>query len=218
MSRPPLGSATPVRGYPPLILLVALALIILSPLAQAAGYPLGVVGAAGAAGAPFDRQFIDMMVPHHQGATQMAGIALTRGEHPQITRLARAIVAAQDREIVQMKAWRKAWYGSDRTPSTMATLPGMTTAQMDMQMGRDTLVLKTARPFDRAFIGAMLPHHLSAIAAAKLELAHGMHPELKALALGIIESQAREVGLMTAYLDLWYHSAPPGTMGGMQGM
>jgi len=217
MSRPPLGRATPVRGYPPLILLVAL--IVLTSVAQAVGYrgPFGC-GVVRAAEAPFDRQFINMMVPHHQGATQMATIALARGEHHQITLLARAIVAAQDREIVQMKAWRKAWYGSDRTPSTMATLPGMTTAQMDMQMGRDTLVLKTARPFDRAFIGAMLPHHESAIAAAKLELARGTHPELKALALGIIAAQAREVGLMTAYLDLWYHSAPPGTMGGMQGM
>jgi len=85
-------------------------------------------------------------------------------------------------------------------------------------MGHDILALKTARPFDKAFIGAMLAHHESAIAAAKLELARGTHPELKALALGIIAAQAREVGLMTAYLDLWYHSAPPGTMGGMQGM
>jgi len=100
----------------------------------------------------------------------------------------------------------------------MATLPGMTAGQMDTQMGRDMLALKTARPFDKAFIGAMLPHHESAIAAAKLELARGAHPELKALALGIIEAQARAVGLMTAYLDLWYHSAPSGTMGGMQGM
>ena len=215
MSRPPLGRRVPAHGCRPLILLVAFALIVLAPVAQATGYPLGV---AGAAGAPFDRQFIDMMVPHHQGATQMARIALSRGEHPQITRLSRAIVAAQDREVAQMKAWRKAWYGSDRTPSAMAALPGMTAGQMDMQMGHDMLALKTARPFDKAFIGAMLPHHLSAITAAKLELARGTHPELKVLALGIIEAQAREVGLMTAYLDLWYHSAPPDTTGGMQGM
>ena len=207
MFRPPVG-----RALRSLTLLIALALIVLAPAAQAAP------SAAAGAGVPFDQQFIDMMVPHHQGATGMAGIALTHGEHPQITRLARAIVAAQDREIVQMKAWRTAWYGSDRTPSTMATLPGMTAAQMDMQMGHDMLALKTAKPFDKAFIGAMLPHHDSAIAAAKLELARGAHPDLKALALGIIEAQAREVGLMTAYLDLWYHSAPPGTMGGMPGM
>lgn len=211
MSHPPLGRRVPAHGCRPLILLVALALIVLAPVAQAAPR-------AGAAGAPFDRLFIDMMVPHHQGATQMAAIALARGEHHQITRLARAIVAAQDREVVQMKAWRKAWYGSDRTPGTMAMLPGMTAGQMDMQMGHDMLALKTARPFDRAFIGAMLPHHQSAIAAAKLELARGTHPELKALALGIIEAQAREVGLMQAYLDLWYHGAPSGTMGGMPGM
>src|SRR5438477_379448 len=31
---------------------------------------------------PLDRQFIDMMVPHHQAAVEMAKIALERGEYP----------------------------------------------------------------------------------------------------------------------------------------
>jgi len=58
--------------------------------------------------APFDRQFIDMMVPHHEGAVAMAQIALKRGQHQQIHTLARAIIGAQNQEIRQMKAWRRA--------------------------------------------------------------------------------------------------------------
>lgn len=195
-----------IRALRPLAAVFALALLIFAPVAQAAP--------RASAAAPFDRLFIDMMVPHHQGATAMARIALARAEHPQIKRLAQAIVAAQDKEIARMKAWRKAWYGSDRTPSTMSMLPGMSMGQMDMRMDRDMATLKTARPFDKTFINAMTPHHLSAIAAARLELARGMHPELKALALDIIEGQARETGLMQAYRDLWYGSS----MGSMPGM
>ncbi|MDB5059371.1 MAG: hypothetical protein JWO59_2843, partial [Chloroflexi bacterium] len=130
--------------------------------------------------------------------------------------LAQDIIASQDKEIAQMKAWRKAWYGSAATPKAMPMLPGMPMGSMDMaMMERDLAALKTAKPFDKAFIQDMIPHHESAIAAAKLELAHGTHQQLKTLAVSIIESQAREVGLMTAYLDLWYHSTPPGGMPGM---
>jgi uncharacterized protein (DUF305 family) len=47
----------------------------------------------------FDRAFIDMMVPHHQGAIRMSAIELRRGDDSQLRRLARDIIAAQKREI-----------------------------------------------------------------------------------------------------------------------
>lgn len=60
---------------------------------------------------PFDREFIDMMVPHHQGAIRMARSELATGRDPQLRKIARAIIAAQAREIAQMRMWRKQWYG-----------------------------------------------------------------------------------------------------------
>jgi uncharacterized protein (DUF305 family) len=62
---------------------------------------------------PFDRVFIDMMIPHHEGALVMAKRVIADGEQPQLRRMARAMIAAQAREIAQMKRWRKAWYGVD---------------------------------------------------------------------------------------------------------
>ncbi len=59
---------------------------------------------------PFDRAFIDAMIPHHQSAIEMATIASERSENPEIRELARNIVAAQQREISQMKQWRQRWY------------------------------------------------------------------------------------------------------------
>jgi uncharacterized protein (DUF305 family) len=61
---------------------------------------------------PFDRAFIDAMVPHHQGAIRMARAQLARGEDRELLTLAAAIVTAQEREIRRMNAWRTRWYGA----------------------------------------------------------------------------------------------------------
>jgi uncharacterized protein (DUF305 family) len=61
---------------------------------------------------PFDRMFIDMMITHHRGAIRMARAELAKGTDTGLRTIARAIVSAQKREIVQMNAWRKQWYGA----------------------------------------------------------------------------------------------------------
>lgn len=70
--------------------------------------------------AGFDRMFIDMMIPHHQGAIRMARVELEDGGDPEMRRLAKEIIAAQSREIERMNAWRSAWYGE---PSPSGGVP-----------------------------------------------------------------------------------------------
>jgi uncharacterized protein (DUF305 family) len=65
--------------------------------------------------APFDRAFIDMMVPHHEGAVAMAEQLLEDGEQPALRNMADDIIAAQTEEIARMREWRKDWYGSARS-------------------------------------------------------------------------------------------------------
>lgn len=57
-----------------------------------------------------DRDFMMMMIPHHQSAIDMAKVELRRGTHPQLKALARDIINSQDKEILQMQVWLKAWY------------------------------------------------------------------------------------------------------------
>jgi uncharacterized protein (DUF305 family) len=50
-----------------------------------------------------DRDFVDMMVPHHQGAIDMAKSVLKYGHNEQIRRMAQDIVSAQEQEIQAMR-------------------------------------------------------------------------------------------------------------------
>ena len=61
---------------------------------------------------PFDRAFVDAMVPHHEGAVAMARVQLERGTHPALNELAEAIIEAQQREIEEMNAFRQRQYGA----------------------------------------------------------------------------------------------------------
>lgn len=69
---------------------------------------------------PFDEAFIDMMIPHHQGAIRMARIVIGEGEDGELSVLAESIIEAQASEIVAMNQWRVDWYGA---PSPAGGVP-----------------------------------------------------------------------------------------------
>lgn len=64
----------------------------------------------GKSGDVFDQAFLSEMIVHHQGAVEMANLALTNAKHQEIKDLAKGIIAAQNKEITDMKAWLKNWY------------------------------------------------------------------------------------------------------------
>jgi uncharacterized protein (DUF305 family) len=141
-----------------------------------------------------DAAFVTDMIPHHQGAIDMARIALTRAEHPELKRLATSIIADQRAEIGQMREMGGMHAGSAH----------MEMDEHMMGMDMDLPALRRARPFDRAFIEAMIPHHQGAIRMARMELATGKDGETQALAKRIIAAQTKEIAQMRAWLRDWY--------------
>jgi len=54
-----------------------------------------------------DKDFISMMIMHHQGAIDMASVEIKNGTDPKIKKMAEEIIKKQKIEIEQMKQWQK---------------------------------------------------------------------------------------------------------------
>jgi len=60
---------------------------------------------------PFDRAFVDEMVPHHVGAIKMANVVLKSTKDDELRKLAEGIISTQEREVKEMNAFRTKEYG-----------------------------------------------------------------------------------------------------------
>ena len=146
-----------------------------------------------------DRRFIDAMAPHHQGAVAMARVALENAEHEEIIELSRNIVSTQRAEIEELKSIKKEEFGTSEVPMEMSPRQ---TRGMGVMMNPEQLA--RSKPFDKAFIEAMIPHHQSAIYMARVASENSEVPAIKELAENIVGAQEREIEQMTRWRQQWY--------------
>src|SRR5260221_3132029 len=103
-----------------------------------------------------DRDFVAMMVPHHQGAIDMAEAELSYGHNELLRRLAQEIIVTQQEEIAEM---RLALVSAAASPSTgPEEAPFL--ARNDAAMARMIVGMKL-QPFtnvDRTFVALIRPY------------------------------------------------------------
>lgn len=153
----------------------------------------GAGSAASTAGNGTDLAFVEDMIPHHESAVEMAQIAEDRGQSTFVTELAGDIISSQTSEITKMRVIASRLEDGGVKAKSL----GVPAHQMGMDM--DVSKLKTAKPFDRAFIDMMIPHHQGAIRMARVELAKGSNPQAKQLATQIIAAQEKEIDAMNKH-------------------
>ncbi len=184
--------------------------------------------------ADFDLMFIDMMIVHHESAVLMAEVALVRAETPEVIGLAEEIIAAQSSEIAQMREWRDSWYPGapvmsmdEMTESMVGMMESESMAGMGHMdatpmagmmddggmMGMDpaaevAALCSVTGPVDVAFLEAMIPHHESAIAMARVAQTEATHQEIRNLADAIISTQQAEIDEMNSWLLEWESATP----------
>ena len=146
-----------------------------------------------------DKAFIDAMVPHHQGAIEMARVALKNAEHAEIKELSQNIISSQQAEIEELKAIMKEEFGTSNVPMEMSP-----EQLRSMGMMMDPQELANREPFDKAFIDAMIPHHQSAIEMAEVAYEKSKNPRIKELAENIMSAQKREIEQMKQWRKDWY--------------
>jgi uncharacterized protein (DUF305 family) len=150
---------------------------------------------------PYDLQFIDAMVLHHQGAIDMALPADTNALHPELRQFARGVIEAQSGEIAQMKQWREQWFAGRPSSPETRSMPGMAMSMMDISP--DHMHKLRGVEFDRMFIEMMIPHHEGAIAMARDALVRAQHEEIRQLAQRIIADQQAEIETLNRWKTEW---------------
>ncbi len=150
--------------------------------------------------------FLRQMIPHHESAVEMARLIPSRSTHAEVRALGRDIARTQREEIRRMEGMLRTRNASAGDAAAQmdadAKALGLSMAAMGMHMNDD--MLASAKPFDRAFLMMMIPHHEGAVRMAERVLAVKPAADVRTLATQIISAQEREIAEMKAWSTKWY--------------
>lgn len=150
-----------------------------------------------------DTEFAQMMIVHHEGAIEMAELAVERAASAEVRALGERIAAAQGPEIATMSGWLDAWDEDQPADADMGGMghEGMQMEGMDQEAVMAELSGLTGSGFDRRFLELMIDHHRGAIVMAEEERGEGENAEAVRLAGTIIDDQTAEITEMTNLLN-----------------
>ncbi len=142
-----------------------------------------------------DVEFAQMMIVHHQGALEMAELAVERASTGEVRALAERIAAAQGPEIELMSGWLETWDEELPAEAEHGGMDhgGMEMDGMDQEEAMSTLAEFEGVAFDRRFLELMVAHHRGAVEMAQAQIGEGADPDALALARTIRDDQNIEI-------------------------
>jgi uncharacterized protein (DUF305 family) len=157
----------------------------------------------GAAQQPFDLQFLDSMINHHNGAMAMAKMVLGTTERQELKAFAQKIVDDQAKEIAEMKQLREQWYAG-KPPSVNMEMRGMVGGmkRMNSDHMKEMEDMEPAH-FDNHFFNMLTEHHEGPVTMSEDALKRAEHPEIRQLAERIIKAQRSEIEQMKKWQSTW---------------
>lgn len=165
-----------------------------APTSPRAGVAAGHVVGPTRAQERFEIKFMEGMIDHHMMAVMMAQLCEERAVHPELREMCQEIEQAQMREMAQMQAWLKEWYGINYEPQM--------TRGMERQM--EQLASLGGAEFEVEFMQMMIRHHEKAVREGERCVERAFHPELIQLCQDIVETQQQEIQTMQTWLHDWY--------------
>jgi uncharacterized protein (DUF305 family) len=165
----------------------------------AGGAPTGTADAAPAAqNNQADTEFAQMMVIHHEGAIEMADLAVQQAATEEVRALAKRIADAQGPEIAMMTGWLGSWGEAMPHDAGMADMghEGVDMGGMSQEEAMEELRGLSGTDVDRRFLELMIEHHRGAIEMARTHHDDGADADALALSEKIVRDQEAEIAEM----------------------
>ncbi|HEX7307460.1 DUF305 domain-containing protein [Lentzea sp.] len=141
-----------------------------------------------------DRDYVSMMIAHHEQALAMTRFAPDRAENATVKGLADRIRYSQEPEIGAMKQWQR-MNNLVGTHGDHGSMPGMATQDQLNALGA-----ARGKDFDRMFLELMIKHHEGAIKMATDVRGAGNNVQVEEMADDVVATQSDEINRMKSLL------------------
>lgn len=146
-----------------------------------------------------DIDFLKGMIPHHQGAVDMAKVQLEYGQDGTLKRFTQRVIREQAREIRFMKINLETLQ-LERGAQPYADPQAIKAYEIVNENMHREMNMALSGQADKDFVKGMIPHHEGAVAMAKVVLEYGTDPNARRLAYDIINAQESEIYWMKNWL------------------